>query len=430
MYFALGLLTAGLIALLVTPAIWRRAMRLTRARIEATVPMTRAEIAAEKDQLRARFAVSNQRLSIEIGQLNEKLAHQLVEVNAKRDEIAALAHDKTKLTGKIAELDGRVAELLGALSATEAKLGDAAADIEQRDQTITERTSELATAEAKHVAGQLASEEQRLELVERDTAIGNLNDRVQTLTAAQAAAAAERDRFAGELADARDRFAAELAEERERLTTESQRADGLEAGLEAMRAERAERLSELDRRAAELKALHAERVRLVAELAVAAGRREELEKVLAEAESTLGAAQAEITTLGAGTEGRADAGRDNLDKALAVTAAEKEALAQRLAALQEENAELRRVAGPEWESQRRENQALRDRLNEIAASVVKLTGAESPQDSGNGAKGEPADEKRTPESGASSEADQSQSTGESRSLADRLRALQHAGASR
>ena len=56
MYFALGLLAAGLLALVVTPAIWRRAMRLARARIEAGVPLTRAEIDADKDQLRAGFA--------------------------------------------------------------------------------------------------------------------------------------------------------------------------------------------------------------------------------------------------------------------------------------------------------------------------------------------------------------------------------------
>jgi hypothetical protein len=47
MYFTLGLLTAGVLALLVTPAIWRRATRLTRQRIEGSVPMTLAEIQAD-----------------------------------------------------------------------------------------------------------------------------------------------------------------------------------------------------------------------------------------------------------------------------------------------------------------------------------------------------------------------------------------------
>ena len=74
MYFALGLLTAGLLVLLLAPVIWRRAVRLTRARIEASVPMTRAEIEADKDRLRADFAVSNRRLEVEERLMG--LAHQ------------------------------------------------------------------------------------------------------------------------------------------------------------------------------------------------------------------------------------------------------------------------------------------------------------------------------------------------------------------
>ena len=37
MYFALGLLVAGLVALAVLPAVWRRAVRLTKKRIDAVL---------------------------------------------------------------------------------------------------------------------------------------------------------------------------------------------------------------------------------------------------------------------------------------------------------------------------------------------------------------------------------------------------------
>ena len=87
MYFALGLLTAGLLAVLVTPAIWRRATRLTRQRIERSVPMTLAEIEADKDQLRAEFAMSTRRLEMSIERLREKTTEQIIEINteARRD---------------------------------------------------------------------------------------------------------------------------------------------------------------------------------------------------------------------------------------------------------------------------------------------------------------------------------------------------------
>ncbi|MBI4045656.1 MAG: hypothetical protein HY371_02455, partial [Devosia nanyangense] len=51
MYFALGLLIAALLALAIMPAIWKRAVRLTKRRIEAATPMSMAEFRADKDQL-------------------------------------------------------------------------------------------------------------------------------------------------------------------------------------------------------------------------------------------------------------------------------------------------------------------------------------------------------------------------------------------
>jgi hypothetical protein len=57
MVFAIGFLTASLIALLTVPALSRRAERLARRRIEAQFPTSFAEIAAERDHLRAQMAV-------------------------------------------------------------------------------------------------------------------------------------------------------------------------------------------------------------------------------------------------------------------------------------------------------------------------------------------------------------------------------------
>jgi hypothetical protein len=66
MYFALGLLVAGLIALIIMPAVWKRAVRLTKRRIEAATPITLSEFRADKDQLRAEFALSTRRLEMNV----------------------------------------------------------------------------------------------------------------------------------------------------------------------------------------------------------------------------------------------------------------------------------------------------------------------------------------------------------------------------
>ncbi len=69
LFFALGFLCAGFLALMVAPAVWRRAVRLTRRRIEASVPLSLGEIQADKDRIRAEFAMSIRRLEMASGTL-------------------------------------------------------------------------------------------------------------------------------------------------------------------------------------------------------------------------------------------------------------------------------------------------------------------------------------------------------------------------
>jgi chromosome segregation ATPase len=76
---------------------------------------------------------------------------------------------------------------------------------------------------------------------------------------------------------------------------------------------------------------------------------------------------------------------DNLQATLASLNDEKDVLAARIVELQEqreqlvaENAELRRIAGEDWETERRENALLRERLNDLAAKVSQLTRTVAP----------------------------------------------------
>ena len=94
MYFALGLLIASLVALAVMPAVWGRAVRLTKKRIEAATPITMAEFRADKDQLRAEFALSTRRLEMHVETLRKRLAEQLGDVNQKRSDLGQLKAER------------------------------------------------------------------------------------------------------------------------------------------------------------------------------------------------------------------------------------------------------------------------------------------------------------------------------------------------
>lgn len=451
MAFVLGLLVAGLAVLLVSPAIWRRAMRLARNRIEASVPLSRAEVAAEKDQLRASFAVSNRRLEMQAERLRQRLAEESITHSRQGTEVAALAREKEVLTETIATLETRVSGLSESLSATETRLTAAAAEIAERDATLAEREAALADLRSERDAAQLMSEELRLEMVARQTEITNLSVALADHTATERAMAGERDGLA-----------AELAAERATLAGEEARLEALEASFAVLQTERTGRLAELERRAAEVKSLEAElaseraarealaaeadgvradRARLVAELSE---RGAEIARLSAGLNETmrhrdtlmerLEAAGLPLPEMGEAMAQAGPAGEgDNLRKALAATEAQNTELAERVSAMEQdldalrtENAELRRVAGGAWESDREENRQLRERLEEIAAGVVRLT--QSAESNGNGnrapaASSPPVEPIPMPQRPAATVAP---GEGSDPPLADRLRALQHA----
>src|SRR6218665_1080040 len=110
MYFALGLLLASLVALAILPAIWRRAVRLTKKRIEAATPITMAEFRADKDQLRAEFALSTRRLEMNVEALRRRLSDQLRDINRKRTEVGAIKGERDNHLQIVRELEEREAE--------------------------------------------------------------------------------------------------------------------------------------------------------------------------------------------------------------------------------------------------------------------------------------------------------------------------------
>lgn len=176
MYFALGFLAAGILALIVGPPLWRRALRLTRRNIERTLPMTRAEIQAEKDQIRAGFALSTRSLDQTIERLKAQVTEQVIDINRKREVITHLtaqgslsAEDIVALETRRAELEVRVAEaeLTAATAATDRANSDRRLEIIRDKLTAAEEALQEITAER---------EEQRLEIIARDTELDNLRD--------------------------------------------------------------------------------------------------------------------------------------------------------------------------------------------------------------------------------------------------------------
>lgn len=89
-YVALGFLAASLLALLLVPPLWHRAVRLTTKRLETTMPMSVADIQADKDQLRAEYAIKLRRVEMALDKAKDKAIREQVEANKRRVKIAEI----------------------------------------------------------------------------------------------------------------------------------------------------------------------------------------------------------------------------------------------------------------------------------------------------------------------------------------------------
>lgn len=155
MIFALGFLLAGLLALAIAPAFWRRAMGLTRRRLEARVPVSIQEILAERDLLRAQNAVECRQLEAKITALNRTHAAALGELGRRAAEILSLEADLAALEKERAapleenrKLERELDEVRAAAAAADKALFDAEAMHRRLRDEIHARNQELSSTAA------------------------------------------------------------------------------------------------------------------------------------------------------------------------------------------------------------------------------------------------------------------------------------------
>lgn len=363
MFFVLGLATAGLVAAMVAPVLWRRAIRLTRARIEHAVPASLTEIQADKDQLRAEFAMSARRLETTIATLRQKAGQQLADITSKRELIRRLSEEQAKRVEALEQLEEREAELDKLLRRREDRVAETTAEMKALRASLAERGRALEQIEQTLRETDAAREEQTVELVARGTELENLQDQLATAKSRQTALQIERTRLEAALGEA----------ESERLMA-AEKAEALAKRLAGFDEERRAYVGEVNARDREIDQLRAE-------LTSKESANTELDRRLVEAEAATSEAMARISELTLRLDQTANrAPSEEIAGALRDLEAERDQLVIELAASEEklvkvtaENVELQRVAGDDWETERIQNAMLRERINDIAGEVAALT---------------------------------------------------------
>ena len=369
LFFVLGFLCAGFLALMVAPAIWRRAVALTRKRIEASIPLTQTEIQADKDRIRAEYAMTTRRLEISVKALREKAAEQLVEINRGHEALKGLAVERMDKNQALSEL-GAKNEMLRQREEELQRLSDRLKETERK---LEKRALELEKLELMYDDASFSSSSRQIELVARESEMQKLASDIALLRGQRK----EADRRGQEIA-------AESKAARDALKTEKKKTAELDKKVERLLATLADREDKLDRREKELARLRDK----------------------SKAEDSAPA----LRLVGKGGE---IVKGDDVDKAIAKLDSDRERLEARLTALARENKRLKAdLTALAASSPTDGSSALREQMNELAAEVVHLTAKlEGPDSPIAKALAAPADTR----------------SGD-RSLADRVRALQKADA--
>jgi chromosome segregation ATPase len=165
MYFVLGLLVAGLMALVIMPAVWRRAVRLTKRRIEAATPISMAEFRADKDHLRADFAVQTRRLELTIENLRQRLSEQLGEVAQARVDAVHIKVEREQHAALVAEGDKRETLLRARVSELEKELATLHQDLRRFSRGETEQSANATQVNLSDAEANLSRAEMRLNAI-------------------------------------------------------------------------------------------------------------------------------------------------------------------------------------------------------------------------------------------------------------------------
>ncbi len=278
LYIALGALLAVLFVLLIAPAIWRRAVVLTRQRMEAAVPLTLTELQAEKDQLRAGHALAVRKLEDDVKRLSGKLAAVAIDMARKRDAMFELESEGVRHSTRILELETETAGLQDDLQDTSRKLDRTTAELQAARSEMAQRALELDTLNVRHLEISDDFDGQKIEIAARETKLETAQQQTRDVRDALKRKMEEADRLTSTLKQSKR----DLESQNEKLAVERRKITTLQTRM-------ADNEARLERRNADLARLRATKGDSGDLLANAEAEIDRLNSALIEAQSTAGA---------------------------------------------------------------------------------------------------------------------------------------------
>jgi chromosome segregation ATPase len=360
MFFGIGFLVAALLGLLFVPLVHNRAVRLTMRRLEAATPLSVAEIRADKDQLRAEFAMSTRRLELSVEQMKAKTTNQLAELGKKADAINHLKKELGEKTATIFALETRDKSLRDQLRTTEQEFEYKSNELREAERGLSDKQGDLAKLVAELGERSIVADSQRVELAALRTQIEAMK---VSVTDYERAVRMTEERLARERSEA-EAATAISKEVRGQLDEFAARTAGLERDVLVHTTE----AEVLGRRVQELEGKLGDQGRQLVEREFEIGRLRSDIEAGAKVESDL---RVELENAGSRSSGAADKLRSDIGQ----LEAQLGAAVDERGKLQREIITMKSEAETSWATERVENAMLRERINDVAAEVARLTAA-------------------------------------------------------
>ena len=356
LYFVLGFFVAVLLALMVSPIIWNRAVELTRQKIESSVPLSINEIQADKDQLRAEFSMSTRRLEMSIDELREKASMQLIEINRKRDQSAKYDEDMKERLKTINELEAKASDLRATLASREAQLEELTAKQQKLELQFAETSEELSQTRNSLSSSKADLAGKRVELVAKTSKIESLTN---TLT--------NTDVGNDEGLEKYRQIGLKLASLEEQLETEKERTKIAEEAAQ-------EAVDKLEARERDLNNSRQSNGEDTSNIM-------DLNEQLINEKSKIIELEAKLAKQTIQTEALLnDASNENVQTAMKTINADMEEKIRNVKALEKERDDLKDKlnllsanANSNWSEERQDNAVLRERINDMAAQIAAMT---------------------------------------------------------
>lgn len=179
--FALGFLAATLTGLLVAPAIQKRIVKFTEARMKATMPLSPQEVRAQKDMARAAFAAENARLSQSVRREREKHTLEMVRNEKLLAQAAAIGTENAELHAQIADMNIEAGDMRSAFRREEMKGEQLKTALASADREVRSRLTEIDKLNMTITHLQSDIDTMKIDIATQETTMENLKSRIGNL---------------------------------------------------------------------------------------------------------------------------------------------------------------------------------------------------------------------------------------------------------